>query len=73
MIDVKKIPIGTLEAIRGNLGCDEDDPSKDDHIANMDPLDACRAAVAWFLGDPAWYGLIMAIHDGIYGAVKEKV
>jgi hypothetical protein len=56
--------IGNLAAIRGRLGVEEDDPSKDEEILRMTPLQRVRLIAGWELGDEGWADTFKSWFEG---------
>jgi len=50
----RKLPHYILEKVRGALGLEEDDPSKDEQIERMSPKRILELCCQWELGDPSW-------------------
>lgn len=50
----RKLPDYILEKVRGALGLEEDDPSKDERIERMSPERILELCCQWELGDPSW-------------------
>ena len=47
-----------MEMLRGRLGLNEDDTSRDAEILKMEPYEVVRECSAWKLGDPYWATMI---------------
>ncbi len=55
MKTIKEIPMNILEAVRQNLGAeDENDTSFDSKIIEMDAIEIMSCWSAWHLGDRSW-------------------
>ena len=67
-MNINKIPLSNLDAIRQRLGAkDGDDTSKDHLIEKMSPLELTMKWTGWHLGDEEWASAII----GIYNQFKE--
>jgi hypothetical protein len=64
------IPPSLCLPLRGRLGLDEDDDSRDADILAMSPVEMVREATAWKLGDPSW-ARIIARYMVVTGAKPE--
>ena len=51
---MSKFPDHILEALRGRLGLDGDDPSKDARIERYTAKEALLEVTAWEIGDRNW-------------------
>lgn len=62
-MNVEKIPLSILGAVRQRLGADsEDDESKDKLVENLSPKELVAKYAGWHLGDEEWGRVLIAIY-----------
>jgi len=72
-MDVEKIPLPVLEAVRQRLGADSvDDITFDEKIAKMSPKKLMIEWSGWHLGDGSWGGNIIAMYEQLKELEKEE-
>lgn len=52
------IPPYMLKKLRGRLGLEEDDKSRDERFYKMTPVQIVKECVAWEIGDETWATII---------------
>jgi len=60
-----------IEAVRGRMGLEPDDESKDAMIAAMTPRERLCKVCGWHLGDESWAGTIIGWMKECGYTVKE--